>query len=291
MRTAFVAAALLLPCAAAGQGTGTIVGTVRDTGGRAVARAQVRVAGRTGGSVTDVDGRFRITGVAAGPARLRAQMLGYAPDSATITVPAADSVVQDFALRPTAIEVGPIVVTAGKRPQALADVVASVDVITDTEIARTAVVTIDEALDRAAAVQMINGQVNIRGSTGFVQGLGSRVLVLVDGVPVNEGDRGGIDWDLIPVDNIERVEVVKGAGSSLYGPAALGGVVNLITREIPDGWHTRARVTAGAYANPPDTAWNFRDRTGGLGGADLTESYGTGRVQGSFSAEIGRAHV
>ena len=179
-------------------------------------------------------------------------------------------------------------VTASKRPESLADVPVSVAIVSDTDIARRAVSTIDEAVDKAPGVQLLNGQINIRGSTGYVQGLGSRVLLLVDGVPVNEGDRGGIDWDMVPVDNVARVEVVKGAGSALYGSAALGGVVNLITREIPDGLHARARLTAGAYANPPDSIWSFRNYTGYRGGADLLASFGSDRFRGALS--VGGRH-
>src|SRR5207249_10970928 len=106
-----------------------------------------------------------------------------------------------------------------------------------------------------------NGQVNIRGSTGFVEGLGSRVLLLVDGVPANQGDRGGINWDIVPLQDVQGVEIVKGAGSSLYGSAAFGGVVHVLTRHIEPGFHGRARATAGAFANPPYDVWRFRDYT------------------------------
>src|SRR5205823_11442507 len=133
----------------------------------------------------------------------------------------------------------------------------SVAVMNDTDLARRAVATVDEAVNRAPGVLLLNGQVNIRGSSGFVEGLGSRVLLLVDGVPANQGDRGGIDWDMVPLVDVERVEVVKGAGSSLYGSAAFGGVVNLITHDVPVGWHGRLRATGGAYANPPSEAWTF----------------------------------
>src|SRR5207249_8876710 len=100
-------------------------------------------------------------------------------------------------------------------------------------------------------VQFLYGQVNIRGSTGYVQGLGSRVLLLVDGVPANQGDRGGINWDLVPLDEVQRVEIVKGAGSSLYGSAALGAAVNLLTPDIEPGFHAGLRATGGSYANRP----------------------------------------
>src|SRR5207249_11340086 len=139
----------------------------------------------------------------------------------------------------------PIVVTAGKREQSLQDVIASVALVSDSQIARRAVASIDEAVDRTPGVQFLNGQVNIRGSTGYVQGLGSRVLLLVDGVPANQGDRGGINWDLVPLEEVQRVEVAKGAGSSLYGSSALGGVVNVITRDIAAGWHARLRASGG----------------------------------------------
>src|SRR3989449_10208737 len=145
----------------------------------------------------------------------------------------------------------PIVVTTAKRPQSLEDVVPSVALLSDSDIAKRAVNTIDEAVDKAPGVQFLSGQVNIRGSSGFVQGLGRCVLLLVDGVPANQGDRGGISWDLLPVDDVERVEVVKRAGSALYGSSASGGVVNLSTREAPLGFHARLRITGGADANPP----------------------------------------
>src|SRR5207248_1446026 len=80
------------------------------------------------------------------------------------------------------------------------------------------------------------------------------------------------------------VEVVKGAGSALYGSAALGGVVNVITREIPSGFHARVRALGGAYANPPFDVWRFRDYTGALEGLDVTTSYGTAAARGSYTA-------
>jgi outer membrane receptor protein involved in Fe transport len=69
----------------------------------------------------------------------------------------------------------------------------------------------------------------------------------------------------------------------LYGSAALGGVINVLTRDIPVGLHARARATGGAYANPPNDAWRFRGSTGGLGGLDVTGSYGSDAVRGSLT--------
>jgi outer membrane receptor protein involved in Fe transport len=115
------------------------------------------------------------------------------------------------------------------------------------------------------------------------------VLLLVDGVPVNQGDRGGINWDIVSPDQVRQVEILKGASSVLYGSAALGGVVNLITREIPPGLHFRVRATGGAYADPPHDVWRFRDRTGLQGGGDVTGSYGVGPFRGSLAAGARRS--
>lgn len=282
-----LAAALLIATPAAAQQTGTVVGTVRDTAGAPVAGAKVEAVGAAF-TLTGEDGRFRLQQVPAGLAHLRVAAFAFQLDSTDVTVPAGDSVIWNVTLKGGVFYLPGLVVTAGKRPESLENVAASVDVLSDTAIARRAVNTVDEAVNRVPGVQFINGQVNIRGSSGFEQGLGARVLLLVDGVPMNEADRAGIDWDLVPVDDAERIEIVKGAGSSLYGSAALGGVVNIITRDIPEGIHGRVRFFGGGFANPPDSLWKFRNFTGMQGGGSLTGSFGTDQVRGALT--VGGRH-
>ncbi len=265
------------------QGTGGVYGTVVDTAGRGIAAAAVRIRGTPLTGVVDGTGRYRIADVPAGWMEVRATRISYWAESSFVAVAADDSVRVDFVLRERPLLVQPTVVTAAKRSQLLDQAVTSVAVVSDSEIARRAMSTVDEAVNKAPGVLFLNGQVNIRGSSGFVEGLGSRVLLLVDGAPANQGDRGGIDWDMVPLEEVDKVEVVKGAGSSLYGSAAFGGVVNLITHDIPVGLHGRVRATAGGYANPPDDRWSFRDYTGGLGGLDVTGSYGTEVLRGSLT--------
>ena len=276
-------AALLAVPELTAQRSAVVYGSIRDSGGQPL-RATVTDIGSGLRSFADNQGRYRLS-VAPGKTVVRIAHIGYASVLDTLTLGAADSVERNYFLRPTAVELQPyIVVTAAKRSQLLDQAVTSVAVLEQPDIARRAITTVDEAVDKAPGVQFLNGQVNIRGSTGYVQGLGSRVLLLVDGVPANQGDRGGINWDLVPLDRVERVEVVKGAGSSLYGSAALGGVVNLITREIPLGFHARVRATGSLFGNPPHDIWRFRDYTGAREGIDVTGSYGTDMFRGSYSA-------
>ncbi|HKC47916.1 MAG TPA: TonB-dependent receptor [Gemmatimonadales bacterium] len=283
-----LASVLSLALAAAGrlaaQATGVVVGTVSDTSGRPLQNARVHVVQTALSTLSDAAGRFRLAAVPPGPATVQAQLIGFYPAQSDVLVAAGDSVAASLVLQAGAMELNPVIVSAAKRSQLLDQAMTSVSLVSREAIAMRAVNTVDEAVDKAPGVQFINGQVNIRGSSGFVEGLGSRVLLLVDGVPANQGDRGGINWDLVPVDQVQRVEVVKGAGSALYGSSAFGGVVNLITRELPSGPHARLRATAGLFADPPNAVWGFRDYTGIQDGLDVSASYGRERVRAGFAA-------
>jgi iron complex outermembrane receptor protein len=277
-----------LPRGAAAQATGAVFGTVHDPAGRPLAGAVVSVAGDSIATRADSAGRYHLDGIPAGRVTLRVRQIGYRSRTHVVNLPAGDSVQVDVVLATGALAdtfaLGPVIVTAAKRSQLLDNAVTSVALVADSQIARRAVNTVDEAIDKAPGVQFLNGQVNIRGSTGYVQGINSRVLLLVDGVPSNQGDRGGINWDLLPVDQIERVEILKGPGSALYGSAALGGVVNLITRDLPIGLSARVRATGGVFADPPHDVWRFRDATGVHGGVDASVSYGTERLRARVAA-------
>ena len=262
---------------------GILRGTVRSTQGAPIHGAMVGVAGSALYTQTDISGRYRLAAVPAGEVRVRAAAIGYSPQATVVSLTGGDSTTADFTLEPSPLELTPLDVVSTKLPRFGDHPVTSVAQVSEQEIDRRAVNTIDEAVDKVPAIQFLNGQINIRGSTGYVQGLNSRVLLLVDGVPMNQGDRGGINWDLVPVDQIERVDILKGAGSSLYGSSALGGVVNLTTRDVPSGVHERVRFTGGIYANPPHPVWEFRDQSGFQGGGDGTWSYGNETVGASIS--------
>src|SRR2546426_6710895 len=209
--------------AAAAQGRAILYGSVTDSLGQPL-RATVRVVGSPAMAVADGRGRYRLA-VPAGRVIVRAGHIGFRSQVDTTTIAAGDSLERDYRLPASPVELQPTIVTAAKRSQLLDESATSVAVMNDTDLARRAVATVDEAVNRAPGVLFLNGQVNIRGSSGFVEGLGSRVLLLVDGVPANQGDRGGIDWDMVPLAQVERVEGGKGAGSAASGsrpPAAAG---------------------------------------------------------------------
>ena len=273
---------LVAPIPAVAQGV--LRGTIRDTHGAPIRAAIVGVPNTTLYTQTDPQGRYRLAPLPQGDIRVRVAAIGYLPAASTLSVPPADSAVADFTLESSPLQLSPLDVVSTKVARFGDRPATSVVQVPARDIDQRAVNTVDEAIDKAPGLQMLNGQINIRGSTGYVQGLNSRVLLLVDGVPMNQGDRGGINWDLLPVDQIERVDILKGAGSSLYGSAALGGVVNLTTRDVPEGTHLRLRLTGGGYSNPPHEVWRFRDGTGLQGGGDVSGSYGTATFGGRLAA-------
>jgi iron complex outermembrane receptor protein len=88
---------------------------------------------------------------------------------------------------------------------------------------------IQTVMDQIPGVNITDGQANIRGGSGWSYGAGTRVLVMVDDMPLISGDAGQVQWKLIATENINQVEVIKGASSALYGSSALNGVINIRT--------------------------------------------------------------
>ncbi|MCD2354866.1 catecholate siderophore receptor CirA [Pantoea sp. MHSD4] len=133
-----------------------------------------------------------------------------------------------------------MVVTASSVEQNLKDAPASISVITREDLQRKPVQNLKEVLKDVPGVQLTNESDNRQGVS--IRGLGSSyTLILVDGKRVNSRNavfrHNDFDLSWIPAESIERIEVVRGPMSSLYGSDALGGVVNIITRKVGTEWH------------------------------------------------------
>ncbi|MFH0791136.1 MAG: TonB-dependent receptor [Candidatus Omnitrophota bacterium] len=129
----------------------------------------------------------------------------------------------------------PITVTASRTARKVSETPASINIFSTQEIARTNAKGVPDLLKNAAGVYTYDasgvgssGAVNMRG---FFGSMSTHQLVLVDGIPQNKGKDKIVDWDLISLDNIESVEVVRGPASALYGDNAMSGVINIITKK------------------------------------------------------------
>jgi vitamin B12 transporter len=167
-----------------------------------------------------------------------------------------------------------IVVTADRTPTPLSRTAASTSVITGDELRQRGVYFLEDALRQVPGASVVSsGSFGGVGSLFLRGGESDYVKVLVDGVPVNQAG-GSFNFGTISTDDIERIEVVRGPASVLYGSDAMSGVVQIITRRGAGRLHTEARTQAGSYGT-------WRGELGASGGTE----------QLSYSASLSRFHT
>jgi Outer membrane cobalamin receptor protein len=145
-----------------------------------------------------------------------------------------------------------VVVTATRDTQEIRKAPANVSVITAEEIEKSGATTVVEALDKLESIQFRTSSGNSSQAYIDMRGIGGdnpygKTLVMLDGRRLNRTDMSSINWLEIPVDTIEKIEVVRGPGSVLYGDAAIGGVINIITKKGKGEPKFNASVLAGSY--------------------------------------------
>ncbi|MBN2029099.1 TonB-dependent receptor [bacterium] len=274
---------------------GRLAGEVRDAKtGAPLYGANVMVKGTLLGASADATGVFSVEGIPAGLYDIEVSMMGYEKrDRQGVTILPGQETNIVFLLQPTVLQQPALIVTATKRKQAIEDAPTSVDVLGIREIQNRSIVGLDEALQNTAGLGVIKGQIDLRGSTGFNWSAGSRVLLMVDGHPLINGDTGGINWDVIPVEEVERIEVVKGAGSALYGSNAMAGMVNIITQDPTPFPETRFKLSYGLYDEPAYSEWKWTDRFAlgnllSLSGVNLKHALSFEEFHLSHSRQVGK---
>ncbi|HHS49236.1 MAG TPA: TonB-dependent receptor, partial [Desulfurella acetivorans] len=135
-----------------------------------------------------------------------------------------------------AFGLGEVIVSATKTEHTLDDVPVAAEVITKEQIEKMNVKTVQDALRKVGGIR-VRRNVGSWGDKGKVEIWGTcpkHALILVDGQRIHGGHGKAVDLQQIPVDVIERIEIVKGPASVLYGSDAIGGVINIITKPVPD---------------------------------------------------------
>lgn len=129
-----------------------------------------------------------------------------------------------------------VIITGSRTERPVSESPGSINIITPVLLHNNPAQSVDDILlmlsgvntTRSDGVSNMHTNVSIRGLAGDEQG---RTLVLFDGIPLNTSDEGSVNWNSIHMDNIQRIEVFKGPGSSLYGNNAMGGVINIISKK------------------------------------------------------------
>lgn len=241
--------------------------------------ANIVLQGTVLGTTTNATGHFILHTIPDGRYSLSVSMVGFRRKVIPLAMGGGRTVTGlVIDLEPAAVQTAPVTVTASRREQSLEEAPASVSVVEEKDLAFRNSVTIDDALRYVPGVNITRGQVNVRGSTGFSYGVGSRVLLLLDGMPFLTGDTGEIIWESLPSAAVDRLEVVKGAGSALYGSSALGGVINVITKRPTEQPETSIRLQGGTVAPPGYQQWRWTDDSRSSGGVFLSHQQRIGSL-------------
>ncbi len=272
---------LLLPLSLYAQTRGNIRGRVlnRETGSP-LEGTNVMLVGTVLGASTDPSGKFTIRRILPGSYILHISMMGFKTETLkNIMVQPGETTDIVIRMDETVVVSDPLIVTAGKHTQILSTSPQAVTVIPLTRLQERQSRRLEETLNDVAGIHFNEDNISIRGSSSWSAfNVGSRVLLLIDGVPFLLSDVGAVSWDILPLLDIERIEVLKGAGSALYGSAAMGGVINMITKKPTPRGQLQIRTVAGIYDQPHYDVWHWTDRTLHYEGVDLAYSRQIGRI-------------
>ena len=182
------------------------------------------ILSNTNGTTTNIDGKFSLE-LKENERTITFKYIGYESIVKNIDGKSEFNIKLKTAIQ----QIGTVVISAGKFEQKIEEITVSMEVISPSLIENKNTTDIQTAMEQVPGVNITDGQANIRGGSGWSYGAGSRVLVMVDDMPLISGDAGQVQWKLIATENINQVEVIKGASSALYGSSALNGVINIRT--------------------------------------------------------------
>ena len=223
------------PPAAAQAAGGTVVVRV-TSGGRAVADAQVRAGRRL--ALTDATGTGRLR-LAAGHWVIVVAKLGLRPDTlaADVAEGRESAIAAEMAEAPAELE--PVIVSTTRVERRLEDEPAHVEVLAGGEVAEMAEIKpgdVSQMVSEMSGVRVQSTAPGLGGAAVRIQGLrGQYTQILSDGLPLLGVPSGGLSLLETPPLDLRQVEIIKGATTALYGPSALGGVVNLLSRRPDEG--------------------------------------------------------
>lgn len=237
---------------------GTIRGHVTDNITREPVQGVYVITHNNRGTMTDENGLYSIT---AGPGTVEVifQFIGYKPVKRTVNILTKDTLIQDIRLETDITEIGQIVVSADRTERKLAELTVSMDLLKTTDFLNKHITDAQELVTKMPGIEVLDGQASIRGGSGFSYGVGSRVLALIDGLPVVSPDAGNIKWQFLPFENIQQIEIIKGASSVLYGSSALNGIINFRTADATNQPVTKFYTEAGIFDKPENRDWVWWD--------------------------------
>ena len=214
------------------------------------------------GVVSDMDGKFSLE-LPPGEHQVSISYVGYQTETKKFSLSAGETQEWNLTLKVQTNVLQTATVTSGKFEKPLGEVTVSLEVLKPALISNSNASSIDGVLSKLPGLNFIGGQANIRGGSGWSYGAGSRVLLLVDDIPALQADAGTTPWDDVAIENIEQVEVIKGAASALYGSSALNGIINVRTAYAKSKPYTKLSMFHTTYGSPKDISKKWWATEGG----------------------------
>ena len=204
-------------------------GRVVDELGIPISGANIELVGSGVGSSTDSDGFFSID-KKLGYSLIKISHIGY--NSETVDISLNNNV--EFILREAYLDANPVVVTGSRRSSYIKNVPVKTHIINTNDIKNSGVSSVKDLLELAIpnVQNVMSSHAGISNNNVKIQGLDNRyMLFLIDGARISGEFAGNLDFNMLNLSNVDRIEVIEGGMSSLYGSNAIGGVVNIITKK------------------------------------------------------------
>ncbi len=221
-----------------------IDGVVKDkASGEPLAHVNISFEGTDIGTVTDETGFFTLMELPFDSGQLNISMIGYEPQVINIDLIETDLLM--VGLEKSLIEMSSIVITGTRTERYLKDVPVTTQVLKGEKLTESGPMDVSHILNELTGVAIVENQF---GSGAELAGFDAdHILVLIDGMEILGRTNGQLDISQIPTDQIERIEVVKGASSALYGSEAMGGIINILTKKPTKKFGISLGGDAGSY--------------------------------------------
>ncbi len=235
----FAVAALAVASAAHAQSVGSVHGTITNAQTHApIIGARIAIVTPERVAISGAHGGYTLRDVPAGTYVVTTTAMGRRPDTSRVTVNGGESVTLDVALNQGSLMLSSVIVSATRTPTEASKVASTVSVLTPEHVQASPAREAQDLLREIPSVELprtsslVGGTAQIVSIRGVDEG---RTAVLFDGVPVNDAWGEWIDWGRVPKSMLDRVEVVEGGTSSLYGNGAMGGVISFFSRPLSPG--------------------------------------------------------
>lgn len=243
----------------------TIKGTVTDAQTKApLPYVTIMAEGTAIGTQTDFDGKYKLS-LPEGNYQIVFKLLSYKSVTKAVAasnVPDSLSFDWNIKMEPEGQNLGPVLVTSEKYGTTFEKLSVTVEMVPSSLIENKNTTSAEKAIEQAPGIAIVDNEPQVRGGSGFSSGLGSRVQLVIDDIPLLRGDAGRPVWGFVPIENVEQIEVLKGASSVLYGSSALNGAINIRTAYAKDKPETRVFAFTGMYSKPERryaTYWGNKD--------------------------------